>query len=283
MTCADVERVLPELMDGAPDGVGRSNNAAFQNAFDAHVRSCPDCSELVSDLKLIASEAQRMAASEEPSPRVWLNIAAQLRAEGLIREQEAAPSRPILVPTFRRRGWSAWWLVPIAAALVAAGSYVVSHKQYAPVAQVQSSEPPTPPTSAPPTSTSAASDPAPAPSPSTVAKTPTARQTPSSTSTPAPVPADQQVARQTAAAEKARFKEEAEPASDDEQFLSAVSTSAPAMRATYESQLKAVNADIQETQAYVDQNPADADARQHLMDAFQQKALLYQIALEHIQ
>jgi hypothetical protein len=270
-------------MDGAPDGVGRSNNAAFQNAFDAHVRSCPDCSELVSDLKVIASEAQRMAASEEPSPRVWLNIAAQLRAEGLIREQEAAPSRPILVPTFRRRGWSAWWLVPIAAALVAAGSYVVSHKQYAPVAQVQSSEPPTPPTSAPPTSTSAASDPAPAASPSKVAETPTATQTPSSPSTPAPIPADQQVARQTAAAEKARFKEEAEPASDDEQFLSAVSTSAPAMRATYESQLKAVNADIQETQAYVDQNPADADARQHLMDAFQQKALLYQIALDHIQ
>jgi hypothetical protein len=283
MTCADVERVLPELMDGAPDGVGRSNNAAFQNAFDAHVRSCPDCSELVSDLKVIASEAQRMAASEEPSPRVWLNIAAQLRAEGLIREQEAAPSRPILVPTFRRRGWSAWWLVPIAAALVAAGSYVVSHKQYAPVAQVQSSEPPTPPTSAPPTSTSAASDPAPAASPSKVAETPTATQTPSSPSTPAPIPADQQVARQTAAAEKARFKEEAEPASDDEQFLSAVATSAPAMRATYESQLKAVNADIQETQAYVDQNPADADARQHLMDAFQQKALLYQIALDHIQ
>jgi hypothetical protein len=278
MTCADVERVLPELMDGAPDGLGRSNNAVFQNAFDAHVRSCPDCSDLVSDLKLIASEAQQMAASEEPSPRVWLNIAAQLRAEGLIREQEATPARPILVPTFRRRGWSAWWLAPIAAALVAAGSYVVSHKQATPVAQLPSSETPTPLTS-----TSAASVSAPAPSPSTVAKTPTATQTPSSTTTPAPVPADQQVARQTAAAEKARFKEEAEPASDDEQFLSAVSTSAPAMRATYESQLKAVNADIQETQAYVDQNPADADARQHLMDAFQQKALLYQIALDHIQ
>jgi hypothetical protein len=276
MTCADVERVLPELMDGAPDG--RSNNAAFQNAFDAHVRSCADCSDLVSELKLIASEAQRMAASEEPSPRVWLNIAAQLRAEGLIREQEAAPAGPILVPTFRRRGWSAWWLAPIAAALVAAGSYVVSHKQATPVAQLQSSEPPTPLTSTP-----AASVSAPAPSPSTVAETPTARQTPSSTSTPAPVPTDQQVARQAAAAEKARFKEEAEPASDDEQFLSAVSTGAPAMRATYESQLKAVNADIQETQAYVDQNPADADARQHLMDAFQQKALLYQIALDHIQ
>jgi hypothetical protein len=55
------------------------------------------------------------------------------------------------------------------------------------------------------------------------------------------------------------------------------------MRATYESQLQAVNSDIRETQEYVDRNPGDADARQHLMDAYEQKALLYQIALDHIQ
>jgi hypothetical protein len=55
------------------------------------------------------------------------------------------------------------------------------------------------------------------------------------------------------------------------------------MRATYENQLKGVNADIRETQAYVSRNPADADARQHLMDAYQQKALLYQIAMDRIQ
>ncbi len=283
MTCADVERVLPELMNAIPDGVDRTNNgvgrpidAAFQSAFEAHLKSCPDCSDLVSDLKLIASEAHRMAASDEPSPRVWLNIAAQLRAEGLIREQEAAPARPILVPSFRRRGWSAWWLAPIAAALVAAGSYVVSHKQATPVAQLQSSETPTPLASTP-----VPPAPSPAPLPSTVAETPTATRTPSSKL--APVPTGEQVARQTAATEKARFKEDSEPTSDDEQFLSAVSTSAPAMRATYESQLKAVNNEIQETQAYVDRNPADLDARQHLMDAYQQKALLYQIALDHIQ
>jgi hypothetical protein len=55
------------------------------------------------------------------------------------------------------------------------------------------------------------------------------------------------------------------------------------MRATYENQLKAVNADILETQAYVDRNPRDAEAREHLMEAYQQKALLYQIALDRIQ
>jgi len=62
-----------------------------------------------------------------------------------------------------------------------------------------------------------------------------------------------------------------------------VSTLAPAMRANYENELQAVNADIRETEAYVNRNPGDADARQHLMDAYQQKALLYQIALDRIQ
>jgi hypothetical protein len=36
-------------------------------------------------------------------------------------------------------------------------------------------------------------------------------------------------------------------------------------------------------QAYLVRYPADADARQQLLDAYQQKALLYQIALDRIQ
>jgi ribosomal protein S15P/S13E len=55
------------------------------------------------------------------------------------------------------------------------------------------------------------------------------------------------------------------------------------MRATYENQLQAVNANIREVQDYLQRNPRDADARQQLMDAYQQKALLYQIALDRIQ
>src|SRR5450759_2844061 len=119
MTCADVQRVLPELLDGAPDG-------AFQTDFDIHVKSCPACSDLVSDLKLISSEARQLAATEEPAPRVWVRIAAELRAEGLIREPES--TRPILVPSSPRRRRSVWWLAPVAAALVAASSYLVNHR-----------------------------------------------------------------------------------------------------------------------------------------------------------
>jgi hypothetical protein len=266
MTCSDVQRVLPEVLDGG-------SNAAIATEFETHVKSCPDCSDLVSDLKLIASEARQLAASEEPSPTVWLRIAAELRSEELIRDPELvgtpATPRPVLVPTSPRRRWSAWWLAPVTAALVAAGSYVVSHK---PVAQVAKQQ-------APPAAT-------PAPVNTPVTETPAV----SSAAPPAPVPqraaqkSAQSSARSQAALESAaRPTVEPAPSAEDQQFLSVVSTRAPSMRATYENQLQAVNADIRETQAYVKRNPRDAEARQHLMDAYQQKALLYQIALDRIQ
>ena len=256
MTCSDVERVLPELLDGAPDG-------AFQPDFDTHLKSCPACADLVSDLKLISSEARQLAATEEPAPRVWVRIAAELRAEGLIREPESAPTRPILVPTSPRRRWSAWWLAPVAVALLAAGSYVVSHKPAPQVAKQQA--PSAPVTSPAPVTTSVP-------------------ETPAVTSASVPTPTPQQLAQKSAKSTgMVGTAVEPEPSAEDQQFLSVVSTRTPSMRATYETQLQAVNADIRETQAYVDRNPGDADARQHLMDAYQQKALLYQLALDRIQ
>ena len=259
MTCSEVERVLPELLDDASE-------RAFPAGFETHVKSCPACSGLVSDLRLIASESRQLAASEEPSPRVWLRIAAELRAEGRIREPNSAPSRPILISTSPRRRWSAWWLAPVAAALLAAGAYVVSHK---PAPQVAKQTPAVPVT-------------VPVRVPSAVPENATV--SPDRVTTPAP----QQLARKAAKPEDrvgpaARPAVEPEPSAEDQQFLSVVSTRAPSMRATYESELQAVNADIRETQAYVNRHPGDADARQHLMDAYQQKALLYQMALDRIQ
>jgi hypothetical protein len=160
-----------------------------------------------------------------------------------------------------------WWLAPVAAALVAAGSYVVSHK---PVQQVAEHHAPAPAV----TSSAVATSPAPA---TVVAPSPAA-----------PAPAPQQLAQKSAkpagtAKSAARSTVGSAPSDEDQQFLSVVSTLAPAMRATYESELQAVNADIRETEAYVKRNPGDVDARQHLMDAYHQKALLYQIALDRIQ
>jgi len=265
MTCSEVQRALPEFLDDAPD-------VAIQTDFEAHLKSCPDCSDLVSDLKLISSEARQLATSEEPAPRVWARIAADLRAEGLI--HELASSRPTLVPTSPRRRWSAWWLVPVAAALVAASSYLVNHKPVPPLAKQQ--------TPATPVTSPAVKSPAP--------------ETPVAASHSVPTPAPQQLAEKSAkptdivgsssvpsAGSAIASAVEPEPSAEDQQFLSAVSTLAPSTRATYESQLQAVNADIRESQAYLDRNPGDPDARQHLMDAYQQKALLYQIALDRIQ
>jgi hypothetical protein len=267
MKCSDVERVLPELLDGAAD-------SAFQTEFETHVKSCPACSELVSDLNLIASEARELAASEEPAPRVWVRIAAELRAEGLIHEPEptlestpiSAPVRPILLPTSPQRRWisTAWWLAPVAAALLAAGSYVVSHKPASQVAKQQA--PATPVTSPVPVAS------------------PVLPETSAVTTASVPTPAPQQLAQKSAKPmDAAGPAVEPAPSAEDQEFLSVVSTRAPSMRATYENQLQAVNADIRESQAYLDRNPGDADARQHLMDAYQQKALLYQIALDRIQ
>ena len=270
MTCSDVQRVLPDILDGAPDSAG---GRVRPTDFDAHLKSCPDCSDLVSDLTLITKEARQLAATEEPAPRVWLRIAAELRAEGLIHDPSMDPAsvsgRPILLPTSQRRRWNAWWLAPVAAAVLAAGAYVISHQPAPPIAKQQ--VPASPVT-------------APVPATSTVAQTPAAAPAPVPASTPAP----QQLAQKSAPpllppADTVRPAVEPEPSAEDQQFLSVVSTRAPSMRATYENQLQAVNADIRETQAYVDRNPGDADARQHLMDAYEQKALLYQIALDRIQ
>jgi len=266
MTCAEVRQVLPDILEGAAEGV-------FPADFESHVKSCPACSDLISDLKLISSEARQLAASEEPAPRVWVRIAAELRAEGLIREPAVFDPAREAESTSPRRRWSACWLVPVAAALLVAGSYVVSHKQAPQMAKRQA--PATPLTTPTPVTSAATSASVSAPAPS-------------ATPTSAPSAAPQRLARKSAkrtevvaSAEKPAV--EPEPSAEDQQFLSIVSTRVPSMRATYESQLKAVNAHIREVQAYLKLNPGDAEARQHLMDAYQQKALLYQIALDRIQ
>jgi len=282
MTCSDVQEVLPELIDVPVDG-------NLPSDFQSHLRSCADCSDLVSELRTISREARELVENDEPSPQLWLRIAAQLRSEGLIRDQEPESpvrkrSEPRLVQSSPRPRWSLSWLVPVAAMLLVIGTYVAKHQpvpllseRKVPGAPVPSTSTPTP---IPDTPSTTASVP-----PSSPSGTATPSGTTTTVSAPPGALADK-TATATASAEldqKRREREEAPPSPDDEQFLSAVSTRAPSMKATYEKQLQAVNADIRESQAYVDQNPGDADARQHLMEAYQQKALLYRIALDRIQ
>jgi len=247
MKCSDVDRILPDIIDGTTvDGTRMNGDQDLE--FQSHLRSCPQCAELVSDLKLIASEARQLSNSEEPAPGVWLRIAAELRAEGIIREPELAPGRPALVLAPQRR-WSAFWLAPVAVAILAAGSYLLTHKATAPL---------------PPQMASKSSESQP--------------QTPS-----AQVPASQGPALQDQQSRVEQAELSPPASADDQELLSEVSTRAPSMRATYENQLQAVNDEIRETQSYINQNPADTDARQHLLEVYQQKAMLYQMALDRIQ
>lgn len=66
----------------------------------------------------------------------------------------------------------------------------------------------------------------------------------------------------------------------DSQLLEAVATSTPTMRATYEANLRNVNAYIRDAESTVQQNPGDEDAQQLLMDAYAQKNMIYEMAMD---
>lgn len=265
MTCSEVQEVLPEILDVPVDGL-------FPPDFQSHLKTCADCSDLVSDLRSIAGEARHLVANDEPSPQLWLRIAAQLRSEGLIRDQKSDFSthqnlKPTLIRNSPRPRWGLSWLVPVAAMLLVAGTYVVKHQSNLSVSQSKTAVSPAP---------TAASNSNPAVTASTSPTSSAPERAKASKAASSSASAAEQVAQR-------RIDVEAAPSADDEQFMSVVSSRAPSMKTTYEKQLQAVNADIRESQAYVDQNPGDADARQHLMEAYQQKALLYQLALDRIQ
>jgi hypothetical protein len=68
---------------------------------------------------------------------------------------------------------------------------------------------------------------------------------------------------------------------DDEQVLRAVSQRVPLMTAAYESNLRNVNEYIRDAQETVNSNPNDEEAQRSLMDAYEQKSMLYDLALDH--
>jgi len=67
---------------------------------------------------------------------------------------------------------------------------------------------------------------------------------------------------------------------DDSQLLEAVGASAPTMRATYEANLKDVNAFIRDAEDSAKNNPGDEEAQQLLMEAYAQKNMIYEMAMD---
>jgi hypothetical protein len=67
---------------------------------------------------------------------------------------------------------------------------------------------------------------------------------------------------------------------DDADMMQEVALHIPALKMQYEDNLRQVNQSIRDAQGAVDENPNDEDARRSLMDAYQQKSMLFEMAMD---
>jgi hypothetical protein len=67
---------------------------------------------------------------------------------------------------------------------------------------------------------------------------------------------------------------------NDADLIQEVAASAPAMQSQYEDNLRRVNESIRDAQGVVNDNPDDQEARRSLMDAYQQKSMLFEMAMD---
>jgi hypothetical protein len=67
---------------------------------------------------------------------------------------------------------------------------------------------------------------------------------------------------------------------NDDDLIQEVAVNAPAMQSQYEENLRRVNEYIRDAQVVVNENPNDEDARRSLMDAYQQKSMLFELAMD---
>ena len=67
---------------------------------------------------------------------------------------------------------------------------------------------------------------------------------------------------------------------DDDDLMLEIADNAPAMKGQYEDNLRRVNESIREAQGFLDESPNDEDARRSLMDAYHQKSMLFEMAMD---
>ena len=67
----------------------------------------------------------------------------------------------------------------------------------------------------------------------------------------------------------------------DEDLIQEVADNAPALQSQYAENLQRVNEYIRDAQGAVNESPNDEDARRALMDAYQQKSMLFEMAMDH--
>ena len=67
---------------------------------------------------------------------------------------------------------------------------------------------------------------------------------------------------------------------NDDDLLLEVAQQSPALKAQYQDNLRRVNEYIQDAKSVVANNPNDDEARRSLMEAYQQKAMLFELAMD---
>lgn len=203
MNCTEFQNGLADFIDG---GVAAE--------AEGHLKSCPACAGLVTDLREISGQARLLAAADEPRPEVWARIEKSLELEGLTRAQVAAPRRALWWGAGQSR-----WAVPAWAGAVAALVLLALGVN-------------------------------------TLRQAPAASPTAMKAIQPAALVDD-----------------------DDLKLLAAVEKRAPSKHARYKAHLEAVNASIRDAKRSVEQDPGDELARERLIQAYDQKSALYEMAM----
>ena len=67
---------------------------------------------------------------------------------------------------------------------------------------------------------------------------------------------------------------------DDDDLMQEVAANAPGMKTQYQDSLRQVNDSIREAQGFVDESPNDQEASRSLMDAYHQKSMLFEMAMD---
>jgi hypothetical protein len=89
-----------------------------------------------------------------------------------------------------------------------------------------------------------------------------------------------QLAKDTAAVTTAPVSEPSVAGLNDDELLQEVSGTSPAMQQQYRDSLRRANDYIRDAQAIVDANPNDEEARRSLMEAYGQKSMLFEMAMD---
>ena len=272
MTCAEFQQVLQKGTEG------------LDTHQESHLSTCAECSNLLSDLNAISTEARLLRASDEPSPRVWASIAAAIQQ--LESELELVASEARKLQASDEPGPHVWKSIAAALQQDEAELEMIASEAHAlqataePSSRVWNSieialrqeglirQPQRERVVIPFTQRFRWAWMVPVAAAVLVAGLYLAKPAVKTTEIAAVPPQTRPATTVT------------QQSPEDQQVIEAVAKRAPALRETYEANLRNVNSYISDAEQTVKSNPTDEQAQQYLMDAYQQKAMVYDMALD---